>query len=73
MLGADLIVIAGVVSLEVRDGGPDRMLPMLVMAGIATGAAAAALMWWERREKRRARGLSALEKAMQRKEENDHV
>ena len=69
VLVADLVVIAGAVSIEVREDGPERMLPMLAMAALATGAAAAALYWWERREKRRARRLSALKKAMQRDEE----
>lgn len=72
VLVADLIVIAGAVSLEVRDGGADRMLPMLAMTAIATGGAAAALLWWERREKQRARRLAALKQALQRDEETDH-
>lgn len=69
VLVADLVVIAGAVSIEVREEGPERMLPMLAMAALATGAAAAALWWWERREKRRAKRLSALAKAIQADEE----
>ncbi len=71
ILVADLIVIAGAVSLEVRDEGPDRMLPMLAMTAIVTGAAAAALAWWQRRERRRAKRLSALKNALQQDEESD--
>jgi hypothetical protein len=72
VLVADLIVLAGAISLEVRDEGPERMLPMLAMTAVATGAAAAVLWWWERRERRRAGALSALKHAMQRGEENGH-
>ncbi len=71
ILAADLVVIAGVISLEVRDEGPDRMLPMLALTAVVTGVAAAVLWWWERREKQRARRLAAIRKAMQRNEEND--
>jgi hypothetical protein len=70
VLVADLIVIAGAASIEVREHGPERMLPMLATAALATGAAAAALAWWERREKRRARHLAALTQAMQPDEEH---
>jgi hypothetical protein len=69
VLVADLVVIAGAVSIEVRDEGPERMLPMLAMAALATGAAAVVLWWWERREKRRAKRLSALAKAIRNDQE----
>ena len=69
VLAADLVVIAGAALIEFREEGPGRMLPMLAMAALATGAAAAALYGWGRREKRRAQRLSALTKAMQRDEE----
>jgi hypothetical protein len=72
VLLADLIVIAGAVSLEIRDEGPDRMFPMLAMTAIVIGAAAGVLWWWERRERRRAVGLAALRKVLRPDEEKDH-
>ena len=73
VLVADLVVIAGAMSLEVRDEGPDRMLPMLAMTAIATGAAvASSCRGGSRRERRRAQRLSALKRAMHRDPDNHH-
>jgi hypothetical protein len=72
VLLADLIVIAGAVSLEIRDEGPDRMFTMLAMTVIVTGAAAGVLWWWERRERSRATALAALRKVLRPDQEKNH-
>jgi len=70
ILVADIIVVAGAMALEFRDGGTARLPGMLASLASATAAVAAVLLWWGRRERRRAERLAAMQRAMQSETEN---
>jgi hypothetical protein len=72
VLAADLVVIAGVFLIEIRDEGLARLPVMLASAALATGVAAAVLYIWGRRERRKQQRLAALQHAMRGDAENAH-
>jgi hypothetical protein len=72
ILIADLVVVAGVVWLETRDGGMARLPGILLSFAVATAAAAGVLWWWGRRERKRAARLAAMQRALGSDGEKDH-